>query len=262
MKAILLGYNSEKNELLRTLQRLGCEAACDVAPDGDAGVVLVRSLRSLDEVKPYVQALHSVFVQRHALNTASLQSLDELADEAGVVVQFAAPAFYEWRLFELLPLLGEVKLAQVYSDVESRKSLLFADLQPELLCTLACLQSRIGRVEQQRSITPGTSAALGFRLDFESAASAYFWMSSNAIRHRHELRLYGNQSLAQVSMAGLRTLLKTPDDVVEEWTFLTKREAAEREIGDFIANVRGKRQPAVSVFAQVDFRLAMESLGE
>jgi hypothetical protein len=262
MKAILLGYDSEKNELQRCLQRLGCKVACDVAPDGDAGVALVRNLRSLDEVKPYVQALHSVFVQRHALGLSSLLSLAELADEAGVVLQFAAPSFYEWRLAELLPLLGEVKLVQMYSDVESRKALLLPDVQPELMCTLACVQARLGRVEQQRTIAPGTSAALGFRLDFESAASAYFWMSSNAIRHRHELRLYGSQSLAQVSMAGQRTLLKTPDDVVEEWTFLTKREAADKEIADFIAHAQDKQQPAVSVFAQVDFRLAMESLGE
>ncbi|MDR1417463.1 MAG: hypothetical protein LBJ57_08635, partial [Prevotellaceae bacterium] len=67
MKALLLGFANEGEELARCLQRLGCTVSAGDSWEKGVDVAFVHTLRSLTEVSPYIHSLCHLFVERHAL---------------------------------------------------------------------------------------------------------------------------------------------------------------------------------------------------
>jgi hypothetical protein len=247
MKALLLNFTGEEEELVRCLQRIGCTATFDVVQSSDVNMVLVHTLRSLTEVGPYVHSLCHLFVQRHTLLPEELQQLEKLVAEAGVKLQFAASQLYEWRIFDVLQLLGEVKFIQVYSDFEDDKPLTVACLHTEAQAVAVAARAALDKVEKLRTIVPGNINVLGFRADFVNTASAYFWSSSAAFSARHELRFFGSKGVAAVDVLKREASVKMLDGKTCSFPFLSEAEGREAELLSFVAGLHSEAQPLVSV---------------
>lgn len=248
MKALLLNFtdeNNEKEELIRCLQRLGCAATLNAA-DGDVSVALVHTLRSLAEASPYVHSLCHLFVQHHALLPEELQQLEKLVAEAGVKLQFSAPELYEWRIFDALQRIGEVKFAQVYRDFEGSTPLTAAGLRAEAMAVAAAARATLGKVEKLRAIVPRSVDVLGFRADFANTASAYFWLSSGAFPARHELRFFGSKGVAAVDVLRREASLKMLDGETLSIPFLSDAEGREKELQSFVDGLHSEAQPLIS----------------
>ncbi|MDR1342783.1 MAG: hypothetical protein LBK18_05960 [Prevotellaceae bacterium] len=246
MKTLLLNFADEKEEFTCCLQRLGCAVTLNPAWEKGVDAVLVHTLRSLNEVSPYIHALCHLFVQRHALPPEELLQLEKLVAEAGVRLQFSASPLYEWRIFDVKQLVGEVKFVQVYSDFEYDKPLSANDLCTEALAVAGVVKAKLSKAERLRATVPHSANLLGFRTDFVNAASAYFWLSSAAFSARRELRFFGSSGVAAVDVLKREASVKTLDGKATPMPFLSKAESREREIADFVAGLHSKEQPAIS----------------
>ncbi|MDR0687913.1 MAG: hypothetical protein LBF55_04395 [Prevotellaceae bacterium] len=246
MKALLLDFTDEKEEFARCLQSLGCTATFDNPQEKDVDMVLVHTLRSLSEVSPYVRSLCHLLVLRHTLLPEELLQLEKLAAEAGVRLQFSAPLLYEWRIFDLLQPVGEVKLAQVYSDFEYDKPLVATDLCTEALAVAGTVKAKLSKAEKLRGSASGCFGTLGLRADFVNAASAYFWLSCAAFSARRELRFLGSKGVAAVDVPKRTANIRTLDGETLSLPFLSEAESRERETADFVAGLRSSEQPFIS----------------
>jgi hypothetical protein len=246
MKALLLDFTDEKVEFVRCLQGLGCTAAFDNPQEKDVDMVLMHTLRSLNEISPYIRSLCHLFVLRHTLLPEELLQLEKLVAEAGVRLQFSATPLYEWRIFDLLQPVGEVKLVQVYSDFEYEKPLVATDLCTEALAVAGAVKAKLSKAEKLRGSAPGSFGALGLRTDFVNAACAYFWLSSAAFSARHELRFLGSKGVAAVDVPKRVASIRTLDGETLSLPFLSEAEGREREMADFVAGLRSNEQPFIS----------------
>ena len=247
MKALLLNFTTEKEDFVRCLHRLGCATTFGATPDSDVNLVFVHTLRSLTEVGPYVQALCHLFVQHHALLPGEAQQLGKLVAEAGVKLQFSASQLYEWRIFDVLQQVGEVKLVQVYIDFEGSKPPAVSGLHAEAMAVAGAVKAKLGKVEKLRAIVPRNVSVLGFRADFVNTASAYFWLSSGALTARHELRFFGSKGIAVVNVLKRAADAKAFDGEMLSFPFLSEAESREKELANFVAGLRSEEPPFISI---------------
>jgi hypothetical protein len=238
MNVRLLGFDAQKEKYEECLKRLGCTPVHGDLPQGEVGLTLVRHVQALSDVKLHVQSLSHVFVQHHSLSSSDLRALRKLAGEAGVQVHFSAPTLYRWSIPDLAALLCDVKFVQVYKDYESAMPLLISDLRNEILAAACSVRIKISRAERVRSIVPCDFEVLGLRVEFFSAASAYFWLGSAAFTARHELRLFGSKGMAVVDVLKCETRIKTLDGNFFTTPFLSENESEEKELADFVSNLR------------------------
>ncbi len=256
MKALLLGFGEEQNAYARCLQQQGYTAATRMAPEDEVKVVLLRNVQCLAEVKPHVQALRHVFICRQSLPTGDLQTLHKLANEAGVAVQFSAPALYEWRLPEVLQRLGEVQLMQVYKDNAG------GSLQNELLLAARSAGARLGKVKQERAIAPPAFNVQGFRVDFTNSTSAHFWTSGKAAAARHEVRIFGSNGMATIDMLKREVAMAMLDNTSVALPFLPADKTIENELSDFIDNIRKSSPTLISAIEVETLRIVEELLNQ
>ena len=247
MNVRLVGFEAQREKYEDCLKRLGCTPMHDDLPQGEAGLTLVRHAQALADVRLHVQALSHVFVQHHALSSSDLQVLHKLASEAGVQVHFSAPTLYRWSIPDLAVLLRDVKFVQVYKDYEAAAPLLIKDLRNEILAAACSVRAKISRTERVRSIVPCDFEVLGLRVDFLNTASAYFWLGSAAFTARHELRLFGSKGMAVVDALRCETKIKTLDGNFFTTPFLSEEESREKELADFVGNLRRGAPAFVSV---------------
>jgi hypothetical protein len=246
MKALLLNFTNETEELARCLQRLGCTTTSDAAQDGSVGMALIHTLRSAEEASPHIHALRHLFVQRHTLLPDELQKLEKLAAEAGVKLQFSSSQLYGWRIFDVLQQIGEVRFVQAYRDVERSKPLAAADLHTEAMAAACAAKAKLSKVVKLRTAAPCCAEVAGFRADFVNAASAYFWLSSGAFAERHELRFFGSKGVATVNVLKREASLKTLDGGMLSMPFLSEAEGREKELSSFVAGLHSEAQPLTS----------------
>lgn len=134
------------------------------------------------------------------------------------------------------------------------------DLQEEVLAVARLVRARIARVERVRSIVPCDFEVLGLRVDFANAASAYFWLGSGALMPRHELRLFGSKGLAVVDVLKRETSIKTLDGNFFTTPFLFEEESEEKELTDFVGNLRRRTPAFISVVEVEALRLVEEKM--
>ncbi len=260
MKVLLLGFENQMERYEGYLRRLGCMVTNGVLPEGEAALVFIQNVRSLAEVKSHVQALRHVFIQQHSLSSVDLQMLYKLAGEAGVQVHFSAPALYRWSIPDLVVLLRDVKFVQVYKDFDDCRSLSVNDLRDEILTAVRASRARVGKTEKVRSIVPCDFEVLGFRVDFINAASAYFWLGSAALSARHELRLFGSKGIAVVDVLKRETSIKTLDGNFFTTPFISEEESEEKELVDFVGNIRRGTPAFISAVEAEALRMVEEKL--
>jgi hypothetical protein len=247
MRALLLNFAHEKEEFARCLQRLGCTTTFDATRNGDVNMVFVQTLRSLTEAGPYVHSLCHLFVLRHTLLPEEAQQLEKLVAEAGVKLQFSAAELYEWRIFDVLQQVGEVKFVQVYRDLECNKPLTAADLHAETIAVASAVKAKLSKVEKLRAIVPNNGGVLGFRADFVNTASAYFWLSSGVPAARHELRFFGSKGVAAVDVLRREANIKMFDGKMLPLPFLSEAESREKELLSFVAGLHSEEPPFISI---------------
>lgn len=260
MKALLLGFDHQTEKYENYLRRLGCTVVQAAMLEGEAGLVFMQNVRTLNEVTPYVQRLCHIFVGQHSLSSTDLQTLHKLAGEAGVQVHFSAPPLYRWSVPDLVQLLRDVKFVQVYKDFEDCKMLSVSDLRHEILAAVRLARARISRVERVRSIVPCDFEVLGLRVDFTNAASSYFWLGGGALMPRHELRLFGSKGLAVVDVLKRETSIKTLDGNFFTTPFLSEEESEEKELADFVGNLRRGTPAFISAVEVEGLRLVEERI--
>lgn len=260
MKALLLGFDHRTEKYESCLRRLGCTVVQGYMPEGEVGLVLIQNVRALSDVKPYVQALCHIFIGQHSLSSTDLQTLHKLADEAGVQVHFSTPALYRWSVPDLVQLLHDVKFVQVYKDFKESKLLSISNLEEEVLTVARLTRARISKVERVRSIVPCDFEVLGLRVDFNNAASAYFWLGSGALVPRHELRLFGSRGLVVVDVLRRETSIKTLDGNFFTAPFLSEEESEEKELTDFVGNLRRGASAFISAVEVEALRLVEEKI--
>jgi hypothetical protein len=247
MRALLLNFANEKEEFARCLQRLGCTTTYGATRDSDVDMVFVETLRSLTEAGPYVHSLCHLFVLRHTLLPEEAQQLEKLVAEAGVKLQFSASQLYEWRIVDVLQQVGEVKLVQVYRDLEGDTPLTAAALRAEAMAAASAAKAKLSRVEKLRTIVPHSVGVLGFRADFVNTASAYFWLSSGALAPRHELRFFGSKGVAAVDVLRREANIKMLDGAMLPLPFLPEAESREKELLSFVSGLHSEDPPLVSI---------------
>lgn len=247
MRALLLNFTNEQEELVRCLQRLGCTPTFGATRDSDVNMVFVHTLRSLTEAGPYVHSLCHLFVQHHTLLPEESQQLEKLVAEAGVKLQFSAAQLYEWRIFDVLQQVGEVKLVQVYRDAEGNNPPTVSDLHAEAMAAVSAVKAKLSKVEKLRTIVPRNVGVLGFRADFISTASAYFWLSSGAFTARHELRFFGSKGVAAVDVLRRTAHVKVFDGKMLSLPFLSEAESREKELLSFVSGLQSEDPPFISI---------------
>ncbi|MDR1226254.1 MAG: hypothetical protein LBK47_05070 [Prevotellaceae bacterium] len=263
MKAALIGFGKQRGRYADVLLRCGCSAVdVDYVPE-HAQVVLLSEVQELDKVLPHIQSLKHVFIKQHSLSSKDLQQIDKVASEAEVVVHFSAPKLYEWNIPDVIRLIGNVKLIQVYKDYDYAKKLHSSELKNELLAAACVVSSRISNIVKSRSIVPCDFEVLGFRIDFANVATAHFWLGSSTFTPRQEVRFFGCNGMVLLDDIARAVHLKTLDGTLFTTPFLSPADSEEKELMDFIQSIaRGRKQTLLSAVNAAIAKIAEERLSQ
>jgi hypothetical protein len=183
-----------------------------------------------------------------------------LAQEASVVVQFAAPALYQWHIPTLKEMLQNVKRVRVIKDVVPTQNVAYNDLHNELLSAIGITNAAVHKVKKTHSTLREDCNVMGFRVDFANAATAQFEVSNAAFAERHELCFWGDNGRAVVDAMQGKVMLKTNDGAGWVKSILSLKEAQEQEITDFMQCVEKKQTPMVNEIPMATFADVFNSL--
>ncbi|GHT72606.1 hypothetical protein FACS189456_1570 [Bacteroidia bacterium] len=260
MKIALLGFGNKQTHYAETLMRSGFAVEVATAATDETPVVLLNQVRYIDDAAPHLRALRNVFIVQSSLSQIDLLTLHKLAQEASVVVQFSAPALYQWHIATLCEMLQNVKLARVIRDVAPTKNVSYNDLRNELLAAICTTNAAVNKVKKTHLVLHEKCGVIGFSVDFANAAVAHFEVSNAAFDERHELCFWGDNGRAVVDVAQGKVMLKTNGGADLVQPILSLKAAQETEITDFVQCVEKKQTPMVNEISMATFVDVFNSL--